>query len=155
MSINSSNSNLNITPLQNKDIPFRLLRYFTLISLISMSLTSIGLWYRFEKVFTDNLIVMEEHNNIALALMLSQSIWPDYQVFLSSASGLTAAKLKKHPVIKRLDKNLADITSGTGVIKIKMKKFQELIRDVERRKPLLREELAKRKGHSLSFLSRK
>ena len=120
MSTDTNKTTLNTEDSRKKTIPFRLLRYFTLISLITMSLTGIGLWYRFERIFTDNLIVMEEHNNVALALMLSQSIWPEYKAFLSTASGLSASKLEKHPVIVRLDKTLTDITSGTGVIKIKI-----------------------------------
>lgn len=115
---------LSILANQQREMPFRLLRSFTLISLISIIISSIVLWYWFERISVNNLIDIEERNNVTLARLLSQSTWPKYKDFLSSASQFSVANLKRHPTIKNLDTTLVNQTKGIGVIKIKIYDLQ-------------------------------
>lgn len=104
----------------DKVIPFQLLRYFTLISLISIILTSflLGTWFR--SIAVGNLLSSEEANNVALAHSLSQSVWPQHSEFLESASVLSVEALRAHPVTKMIDDYLSEQFKGLGIIKIKI-----------------------------------
>ena len=103
-----------------KATPFRLLRYFTLISLISIVVTSIllGIWFR--TIAVANLVGSEERNNVALAHALSQSIWPEYARFLTAATGMSAAALREHSKIKEIDHYITEQFNGLGILKIKI-----------------------------------
>lgn len=100
--------------------PFRLLRYFTLISLLTMVSSSLVFSTWFSHISSENLINNEERNNVALAKTLSRWIWPEYGSFLTSASKLAKEDLLKHPQLYTLDKTLMDHTASLGVLKIKI-----------------------------------
>lgn len=101
-------------------MPFRLLRYFTILSLTSIVLTSLLLGSLFQYIAVQNLEHNEENHNIAIARLLSGSTWPEFQGFLKTASQLTADEIRKHPRTLELDQSLQQQVSGTSVLKIKI-----------------------------------
>ncbi|MFO7602698.1 MAG: hypothetical protein R6X06_02665, partial [Gammaproteobacteria bacterium] len=68
----------NSEALSGKSMPFRLLHYFTLMSLISIVVTTLllGSWLR--GIAVDNLITSEERHNVTLAHSMARSLWPQY-----------------------------------------------------------------------------
>lgn len=62
-------------------VQFRLLRYFTFLSLISIIIASLLLGGLFRHIAEENLVLNEERNNIALARMLSNATWPEFSGF--------------------------------------------------------------------------
>lgn len=109
--------------IRNKP-PFKLLRYFTLISIATLLITSVvfGTW--FSHISAQKLIKNEERNNVALARTLSSWVWPQYGDFLSSASQYDKEVLKNHQLTNKLDKALLVRTSELGVLKIKIYDLQ-------------------------------
>jgi len=104
----------------DKAMPFRLLRYFTLISLVSIVVASIVLGAWFRTISVENLVSSEERNNVALAHFMSQSVWSKYSKFLQSASALSVEELRAHRVTKEIDEYLAEQFKGLGILKIKI-----------------------------------
>ena len=113
---------MNKTPVTESDkvMPFRLLRYFTLISLVSIVVASavLGAWFR--TISVENLLSSEERNNVALAHSMSQSVWPKYSTFLRSASSLSIDALRAHQITKEIDEYLEDQFKGLGILKVKI-----------------------------------
>ena len=101
-------------------MPFHLLRYYTLISLISIIATSILLGSWFRAIAVDNLLLSEERNNVELARLMSSSVWPLYADFLRSASRLSAEQLRRHEKIQSLDRYLDEQFKLPGIVKIKI-----------------------------------
>lgn len=100
--------------------PFHLLRYFTIISLVGVVITSLvfGAWFSY--ISSEELIANEQRNNIALARTLSKWIWPQYGAFLSSAAKLGKQTLIHHPLTKQLDQAIMERTAELNIIKIKI-----------------------------------
>lgn len=107
-------------PVTDNILPFRLLRHFTIISLISILVTSILLGSMFRSIATDNLLVSEERHNVTLAHALSQSVWPRYSGFLKSADQLPIDELRQHPTTKAIDEHLAEQFKGLNIVKVKI-----------------------------------
>ena len=69
---------------------FNLLRYFSVTSLFSILVATIGLSFLYrEFAFRDLSRVGEEHNEV-LTQVLTNTIWPEIAPFLASATSLTA-----------------------------------------------------------------
>lgn len=99
---------------------FRLLRYFTFLSLISIIVASLLLGGLFRHIAEENLVLNEERNNIAIARLLSNAIWPEFSDFLSSASGMSNSTIRTHLKTEKLDKTLERQSRGLNIIKIKI-----------------------------------
>ena len=98
--------------------PFRLLRYFSLISLFSIIIASLllGTWFR--NLAENDLVHNEERSNIALAQVLAKAVWPEFSDFLSNAHKLNVEEIRNHPKTKKLALILEKYTQGLDVIKI-------------------------------------
>lgn len=107
-----------LTKKQEKSFP--LLRYFTVISLSSLILASLFLGIYARKIFVDNLTKSEERNNVVLTQLLANSVWPNFNEFLTQAGGLTGDKIRKHPKTRLLNKFINDQVKDLNVIKIKI-----------------------------------
>lgn len=100
-----------------EEIPmFRLLRYFSIASLISMVLAAIAL-NLFNQLFEkQQLLRFGEHRNILLAKAFSQSIWPQYQNIAKTGKALDAGALRSHPEIARLNRSVWEIMRGSPTV---------------------------------------
>jgi diguanylate cyclase (GGDEF)-like protein len=95
---------------------FRLLRYFSIASLISMVLAAIAL-NLFNQLFEkQQLLRFGEHRNILLAKAFSQSIWPQYQNIAKTGKALDAGALRSHPEIARLNRSVWEIMRGSPTV---------------------------------------
>lgn len=99
---------------------FRLLRYFTLLSLLSVVVASLLLGGLFRHIAVENLFNNEERHNIAMAQLLSNATWPRYSEFLVTASSLSVKQLVAHSTIKELDTSLEQQIRGLDIIKVKI-----------------------------------
>lgn len=99
---------------------FKLLRYFTIISLASILVTSITLGIWVKQIAVDYLTQSEEQNNIALARVLSNVVWPRYKDFIKSANQLSVEDLREHPKTLSLNSFIQNQVKGLNVIKIKI-----------------------------------
>jgi diguanylate cyclase (GGDEF)-like protein len=113
---NSDNSDRSVTIISGKETgSFRLLRYFTVISLASIVVTSLllGGWVR--QISVDNLIQSEERNNIVLTQVLANSVRPQFHQFIYNSSLLSIEDIRAHPKLKALDRIIIKIYNLDGL----------------------------------------
>jgi hypothetical protein len=99
---------------------FRLLRYFSIASLVSMVLATIVLGALYRNVATSQLLALGESNNVALAQIFANSIWPQYRTFAEAAGRVDAERLRSHPNIAQLHASVLDVMRNTQVVKVKV-----------------------------------
>jgi signal transduction histidine kinase/CheY-like chemotaxis protein/HPt (histidine-containing phosphotransfer) domain-containing protein len=100
--------------------PFRLLRYFSLASLLLIAVAIAGLSFVYRQLVMTDLTRSGETHNADLTVVLANAIWPEFGPFLRSASELGGDALRAQPEIKRLGEALRKQVLGTSVIKIKI-----------------------------------
>jgi len=100
--------------------PFRLLRYFSLASLLAIVLATIGLAYAYRQSAIADLTRIGEAHNITLTKAYANSVWPEFDSFFHSASDLGGDALRAHPEIKRIHETTLAFVRGTSAIKIKI-----------------------------------
>ncbi|MGA7749154.1 MAG: EAL domain-containing protein [Gallionella sp.] len=99
---------------------FRLLRYFSIASLVSMVLAAIVLAI-FHQVFEKNhLLRFGESRNVMLAQAFSSSIWPQFHSFAKASGQLDANALRRHPQIAKLSRSVRDAVRGTPTVGVKI-----------------------------------
>jgi hypothetical protein len=105
---------------ENKKGPFQLLRYFTITSLIAFVLVAVLLVTFYRQLAVNELVEIGESKNAAITQSFSNVIWPEFEPFLTSASGLSADDIRAHPETARLRQAVLAQTQGLSVIKIKI-----------------------------------
>src|SRR2546426_1934745 len=99
---------------------FRLLRYFSLTSFVSILVLAAALGVFYREIAVHSLIAMGESNNKALTRVLANSLWPTLAPYLATAHALPTAKLKVHPDGKALSAALVAHLQGLSVAKVKV-----------------------------------
>ena len=99
---------------------FRLLRYFSLTSLVSIVAVAAALGWFYRDTALRSLIAMGESNNKALTVVLANSLWPRLEPYLAVADTLPIERLKSHPGRADLAAALRDHVKGLSVAKVKV-----------------------------------
>jgi len=99
---------------------FRLLRYFSMTSLVSIVAVAAALGWFYRDTAVRSLIAMGESNNKALTGVLANSLWPRLQPYLAEADALPIGQLKSHPGRADLAAALRDHVKGLSVAKVKV-----------------------------------
>lgn len=99
---------------------FKLLRYFSITSLVSVGIVAALLAWVYRYVALGDLKEMGERHNVALARAFSNQVWPILESFLSSTSELDDQALRNHPVTARLHQHVLAQMRGLSVHKIKI-----------------------------------
>lgn len=105
---------------------FKLLRYFSITSLIAMVIGAalLGIFYRY--IAIKELIEMGEDKNVALTKVFANSLRPEFSRFLASTSELSRDQLRSHPEITKLREVALAQMKGLSVAKIKLYNLQGL-----------------------------
>jgi putative methionine-R-sulfoxide reductase with GAF domain len=98
----------------------KLLRYFFLTSLMAFAVVAALLAVFYRRTVLDNLVQLEEANNVALAQVFANSVWPQFAPFVTSASALSDDELRTHPETARLREAILAQMSGLSVVKVKI-----------------------------------
>ncbi len=100
---------------------FRLLRYFSLTSLVSIVLVGAALGYLYREIAVRSLVEMGESNNRALTTVLANSMWPRLVPYLAAAERMpTPDALKQHPDRAGFAAALMEHVKGLSVAKVKV-----------------------------------
>jgi diguanylate cyclase (GGDEF)-like protein len=100
---------------------FRLLRYFSLTSLVSIVLVGAALGTLYREIAVRSLVAMGESNNQSLTTVLANSLWPRLVPYLAAADRLpTPEALRQHPERADLAAALVEHVKGLSVAKVKV-----------------------------------
>lgn len=98
---------------------FPLLRYFSLTSLLVMSIATASLWALYSHISLGNLLEAEESRNVALASVLANSLWQEVDPIIAEGNW-DAEVLQKHPSMPVLRAAVMGQVAGQTIIKVKM-----------------------------------
>jgi diguanylate cyclase (GGDEF)-like protein len=99
---------------------FRLLRYFSIASLVSMVLAAIVLGTLHQSFEKNHLLRFGESRNVTLTQAFSNSIWPQFRSFANAAKLLDAVALRRHPDIAKLSQSVRDAVRNTPTVRVKI-----------------------------------
>jgi len=108
------------SPVGAARAPFALLSHFAWLSLVAFTVVTLLLASLFEGLARRDIVGVGEHNNVALASTLANTIWPAYAAFLPQASRLDGERLREHVHTRRLHARLVDLMAGAHVLKVKI-----------------------------------
>ena len=105
---------------------FRLLRYFSITSLIAfvVVVALLGLFYRQSAL--GDLTTLQEQQHAALTQTFANLVWPEFEPFMASGATRSAAELRADPAIGRLRQAVLMQIAGTAVVKVKIYNLQGL-----------------------------
>ena len=99
---------------------FRLLRYFSIASLVSMVLAAVVLGILHQLREQDHLLRYGESRNTALAQAFSTRIWPRFRGFANAAQRLDANTLRRQPDIAKLGRSVRDAVRNTQTLRVQI-----------------------------------
>jgi diguanylate cyclase (GGDEF)-like protein len=97
---------------------FRLLRYFSIASLISMVLAAIILGTLHHILEKNHFTELVESRNVTLTQVFSNIIWPQFRSFANAAKSLDADALRRHPDIAKLSQNVRNAVRNTPTVRV-------------------------------------
>jgi diguanylate cyclase (GGDEF)-like protein len=97
---------------------FRLLRYFSVASLVSMVLAAIVLGSLHQLFEKNHLLGYGESRNVALTQAFSNRIWPQFRNFANEAKSLDADALRRHPDTAKLRLSVRDAVRNTPTVRV-------------------------------------
>lgn len=99
---------------------FKLIRYFSITSLVALSAASVISALIYRHVATLDVVKLGENNNISLTRTFANSLWSEYKPFLVLTSGLSDEEVKKHPQTLRLLEAIRKQTNQLSIAKVKI-----------------------------------
>jgi signal transduction histidine kinase len=99
---------------------FRLLRYFSSLSLLIIVLVAglLGVFYR--QIILHELIALGESQNVVLTRTFANSLWLQFAPFVTAAAGWSAEELRAHPETMQLRHAVRALMQGTSIVKVKV-----------------------------------
>ncbi len=99
---------------------FKLLRYFSLTSLIAIVVVSIVLIVVYRKSSMDRLVNDTEMRNADLTQVFANSIWPQFSAYVTSRFDDNGDAMRANPKTDEIRKAVTELTHDLGIIKIKI-----------------------------------
>jgi diguanylate cyclase (GGDEF)-like protein len=99
---------------------FRLLRYFSIASLVAIVLAAAGLGFFFRQSALKQLTKVGEDNNASLARAFSNTLRPHYLPLIEAAQKSGTAQLRANPQIAAVHQAALDAVRQTHVVKVKI-----------------------------------
>jgi len=97
---------------------FRLLRYFSIASFVSMVVAAIVLGILHQLFEKNRLLRYGEKQNITLAQAFSNNVWPKFRNFANAAKRLDADALRRQPDIAKLGQSVRDAVRNTPTVRV-------------------------------------
>src|SRR5262245_26663960 len=111
-------------PAQTRAAPareFRLVRYFTVTSLVAFLLVTAVLGLVFRQLSIGALLRMQEDANVNITKILANELWAsDFGPFVAAMRGRTPAEIKAAPQIAELHAKVLTLMRGSNAFKVKV-----------------------------------
>lgn len=105
---------------------FRLLRYFSITSLIAFITVAVVLGKVYRRTAVSALISMGENHNVALTQAFANSLWPKLEPYVNASSGKNGDTLRADPQLPVLFKAVTEQMKDTVVVKVKVYNLEGL-----------------------------
>ena len=99
---------------------FKLIRYFSIPSLLSVTLATVGLSFFYRQQFYQTLIKQQEQQNIAIAQLFANSIWYQHRAFLNSIVDLSYQEIVENPETLEIYQEIYQKAQGLSVVKLRI-----------------------------------
>lgn len=99
---------------------FRLLRYFSVASLIGFVVVTALLGYLYRSTAVRNLTELAEEKNVSTTLSFANSLWPEVVPFIESSIDYDPESLHKHPDLPAIHAAVVEQVAGLSVVKVKI-----------------------------------
>lgn len=99
---------------------FRLLRYFSIASLVALLLATAALTALQQRLAEKDLIRGQEYHHVVLTQSMAHGHWSEFSALFASAKTINDAGLQSHPEVARLRELVLREFTGTQVIKVKI-----------------------------------
>ena len=100
---------------------FRLVRYFTLTSLVAFALVATVLGAAYRHLAIDALVRTQEDANVNVTRIFANELWvKDFGPFVRAMTGRSAAELRAAPQIPALHAKVLALMRGSNVFKVKV-----------------------------------
>ncbi|MFL6650437.1 MAG: putative bifunctional diguanylate cyclase/phosphodiesterase, partial [Sulfurifustaceae bacterium] len=99
---------------------FHLRRYFSVTSLIGVTIVVVGLLLFYREIAFRTLVDHETRNNVALSQVFANTLWPKYSYFITGASTIPRNELRAWGEMKRLRDDVLQQMKGLNVVKVKI-----------------------------------
>ncbi len=99
---------------------FRLVRHFSLTSLLGVLLVLAVLVYFYRLFALDALEQHETRDNVSVTRIFASTIWPKHAAFLAHSQHLSREALQQHPEIARIRDDVTRQMRGLTVVKVKI-----------------------------------
>lgn len=105
---------------------FRLLRYFSITSLIGVLAVVVGLLFFYRSLAFHALMDHETRSNVALTRVFANNIWPHYSSFILNAGHIDPHELPKQTELTQLREEVQRLMKGLNVVKVKIYNLEGL-----------------------------
>ena len=99
---------------------FKLMRYFSIASFVSIIAASIGLSMLYRQFAIDDVVRLGESGNREITQVFANATGEQWRSFLALAPALSADQLRAHPQTLSLHDSIRSIVKGTSIVKIKV-----------------------------------
>ena len=99
---------------------FKLLRYFSIASLITIAALTVFLGIFHHHIALRGLVSLKESENVTLAQSFVNSLWPQFAAFVASSSELSENGLRAHPEMTKLRHAVLSLMRDLPVVKVKV-----------------------------------
>jgi two-component system, sensor histidine kinase len=99
---------------------FRLLRYFSVTSLVAFIIVTLILTALYRQTALDDLVQLRESSNVVSTQLFSNTIWLDFGEWVVESSARPIEDVITDPEVQALTGELLDKTRGSTVVKVKV-----------------------------------
>jgi len=99
---------------------FRLLRYFSLTSLVGVLIVLAILVYFYRFFAFEALEQHETQDNVAITRIFASTIWPKHSAYVKSSVTLSREELQHHPEVENIRADVVRQMYGLSVVKVKI-----------------------------------
>lgn len=99
---------------------FKLLRYFSITSLVSILVASVLMGVLYRQLAVRNLLEQGEAHNVDITRSFANALWPQFSSLVAAGGSLPPERLKSYPEIPQLHAAVQKQARGLAVAKIKV-----------------------------------